>query len=188
VNGDVGLSPGVIQGIPAGQINGVAHVNDAAVTAALTSLSAAFNDAAARTTGVQTLAANPGGLTLTPGLYKATGAVTIGTGTGATNVLTLNAQGDPNAVFVLQIPGNLTTNTGAQIVLTGGAKASNVFWQVGGSVTLGTSTIFRGNILAFGSITVGTGSVVEGRLLAGSTSDLTATVTINGSTVTIPAP
>ena len=78
----------------------------------------------------------------------------------------------------------LTTGPGAQVILTGGAKAGNIFWQVGSSATLNTTTIFKGSILAAVSITVNTGSVVRGRLLAGSNSD--GSVTIDASTISVP--
>jgi hypothetical protein len=99
--------------------------------------------------------------------------------------VTLDAQGDPNAIFIFKMGSTLTTGPGAQVVLAGGAKAGNIFWQVGTSATLDTTTIFMGNILAAVTITVNTGSVVEGRLLGGSNSD--GSVTINASTITVPA-
>jgi Ice-binding-like len=77
----------------------------------------------------------------------------------------------------------LTTTAGRQVILTGGAKAANVFWLVGSSATLGTGSVFKGNILALASITVTTGTVVEGRLLA-----RTAAVTFDTTTITLPAP
>ncbi len=79
----------------------------------------------------------------------------------------------------------LTTGPGAQVILAGCAKAGNIFWQVGTSATLNTTTIFKGNILASVTITVDNGSAVEGRLLGGSNSD--GSVTVNASTITVPA-
>src|SRR5205807_2143220 len=79
---------------------------------------------------------------------------------------TLDAQGDANAVFIFQMASTLTTTVGRQVILSGGTKAANVFWQVGSSATLGTDSVFKGNILALASITVTTGAAVEGRLLA----------------------
>ena len=136
-----------------------------------------------RSVGSISLPGNLGGLTLTPGLYTNSSSVLI-SGSGPGNNLTLDALGDPNAIFILKMGSTLTTGPGAQVILAGGAKASNIFWQVGSSATLNTTTIFKGNILAAVTITVNTGSVVEGRLLAGATSG--GAVTINASTVTVP--
>ena len=80
--------------------------------------------------------------------------------------MTLDAQGDPNAVWVFQISSTLTTISGSQIILTGGAQASNVFWVVGSSATLGTTSVFKGTIMAYASITITTGATLDGRALA----------------------
>ena len=80
-----------------------------------------------------------GGLTLPPGLYKSTSSLAISSGD-----LTLDAQGDANAVFIFQMASTLTTTSGRAVVLIGGAQASNVFWQVGSSATLGTTSVFKG--------------------------------------------
>ncbi|HWE03339.1 MAG TPA: ice-binding family protein [Tepidisphaeraceae bacterium] len=149
------------------------------------SVLAAYNDAVSRTVTSQVLPGNLGGLTFTPGLYTNSTSVLI-QGAGPNNDVTLDAQGDPNAVFIFKMGSTLTTGPGAQVILTGGAKASNIFWHVGTSATLNTTTIFYGSILASVTITVNDGSVVDGRLLAGSNSD--GSVTVNGSTVTVPAP
>ena len=183
IDGDVGLTPGSSQGIPPTQINGTIHVNDPQVIAAKAALLAAYNDAVSRSVNSISLPGNLGGLTLTPGLYTNSSSVLI-SGSGPGNNVTLDAQGDPNAIFIFKMGSTLTTGPGAQVILAGGAKASNVFWQVGSSATLNTTTIFKGNIMAAVTITVNTGSVVEGRLLAGATSG--GAVTINASTVKLP--
>ena len=183
VNGDVGLNPGSSQGIPTGDVNGSIHVGDPAVINAQADLLSAYNDAASRSTTSVSLAGNMGGLTFTPGLYTNSSSVMI-SGSGPNNSVTLDAQGNPNAIFIFKIGSTLTTGTGAQVILAGGAKASNVFWQVGTSATLNTTTIFKGNLLANVSITVNNGSVVEGRLLAGS--DSSGAVTIDQSVVSVP--
>jgi hypothetical protein len=97
--------------------------------------------------------------------------------------LTLDSQGDANAVLIFQIGSTLTTTSGRQVILSGGAQAANVVWQVGSSATLGTGSVFKGNILALASITATTGATVEGRLLA-----RTAAVTLDSNSITIPAP
>jgi hypothetical protein len=185
INGDVGLNPGSAEGIPPAEVNGTIHIDDQAIIKAQSDLLAAYNDAVSRSTTSQSLPGNMGGLTFTPGLYTNSTSVLI-QGAGPANNVTLDAQGDPNAIFIFQMGSTLTTGSGAQVILAGGAKASNVFWQVGSSATLNTTTIFEGNILASVTITVDAGSVVDGRLLGGSNSS--GSVTVNASTVTVPAP
>ena len=187
INGDVGLDPGSAQGIPPSEINGTIHVNDQAIKDAQTALLAAYNDAVSRSVNAQTLEGNLGGLTKTPGLYV-NGSSTGISGTGTGGILTLDAQGDANAVFIFKMASTLTIGTGTSIVLSGGAQAKNVYWQVGSSATLGTTSIFKGNILAFVTITVNNGAAVEGRLFAGSGGDASGAVTVQSSTITVPAP
>jgi hypothetical protein len=178
INGDVGLNPGSAQGIPPAQVNGTIHVDDQAIITAQADLLAAYNDAVSRSVTLVTVSGDLGGTTKTPGLYWSSSSL------GISGDLTLDAQGDPNAIFIFQMGSTLTTGPGAHVVLAGGAKAGNIFWQVGTSATLNTTTIFYGNILASVTITVNTGSVIVGRLLGGSNSD--GSVTINASTVTVP--
>jgi len=187
INGDVGLHPGSSQGIPPVEINGTIHVNDQAVIDAQSSLLAAYNQAVNRSGNAQTLQGNLGGLTKTPGLYVNSSSTGI-SGTGANAILTLDAQGDANAVFVFKMGSTLITDSGTSIVLSGGAQAKNVYWQVGSSATLGTTSGFEGNILAAVTITVNNGSMVNGRLFAGSAGDPTGAVTVNSSTITVAAP
>jgi hypothetical protein len=176
VNGNLGLSPGTaVTGFPPGAVNGTLHVADAAAAQAQADLTAAYNDAATRT-GAITVAGNIGGQTLTPGVYSSSSSLAISSGD-----LTLDAQGNANAVFIFQMGSTLTTISGHNVILSGGAQAANVFWQVGSSATLGTGSVFKGNILALASITVTTGATVEGRLLA-----RTAAVTLDSNTITIP--
>jgi hypothetical protein len=186
INGDVGLAPGTSQGIPPAQVNGTIHVNDPVVTQAQADLLAAYNDAVSRSTNALTLPGNMGGLTFTPGLYVNSTSVLI-SGAGPGNNVTLDAQGDPNAVFIFKMGSTLTTATSSQVILAGGAKAGNVFWQVGTSATLGVTSIFKGNVLAATSITINTGAAVEGRMFAGSAGGA-GSATVNASTVTVPAP
>jgi ketosteroid isomerase-like protein len=186
INGDVGLAPGTSQGIPPAQVNGTIHINDSVITQAQADLLAAYNDAVSRSTNAQTLPGNMGGLTFAPGLYVNSTSVLI-SGAGPNNNVTLDAQGDPNAVFIFKMGSTLTTGTGSQVILAGGAKASNVFWQVGTSATIDTTSIFQGNVLAAVSITMNTGAVVTGRLFAGSAGGA-ASVTVDGASVTVPQP
>src|SRR4029077_873713 len=178
INGDLGLRPGTaVTGFPPGTVNGTMHVADAAAALAQQDLTTAYNDAAGRT-GAITLAGNIGGQTLTPGLYNSTSSLEISSGD-----LTLDAQGNANAVFIFQMGSTLVTTSGRQVILSGGARAANVFWQVGSSATLGTTSTFKGNILALASITVTTGATVEGRLLA-----RTAAVTLDSNVVGLAIP
>ena len=184
INGDVGLSPGTSQGIPPAQVNGTIHVNDPVVTQAQADLLAAYNDAVSRSTNAQTLPGNMGGLTFTPGLYVNSTSVLI-SGAGPDNNVTIDAQGNPNAVFIFKMGSTLTTAPGSQVILAGGAKASHIFWQVGTSATIDTTTIFKGNVLAGVSITLNTGAAVEGSMFAGAAGG-SASATVNASTVSVP--
>jgi hypothetical protein len=141
-------------------------------------LTSAYTDAAGRATGPISLPGDLSGLTLAPGLYTNSTSVMLSAGN-----VTLDAQGNPNATWIFQMGSTLTTIAGTQVVLAGGAKAANVFWQVGSSATLGTNSIFKGNILAEASISVNTGAVVEGRLLT-----QTGAVTLLSNVVTVPNP
>jgi hypothetical protein len=108
-----------------------------------------------------------GGLTLTPGVYKASSSLGIlSPAPGPLSIVTLDGLGNANAVFIFQIGSALTTNTGTQVKLTNGTQAKNVFWACGSAATLGVSSTFNGNILATTDITVATSAVVNGRLLA----------------------
>lgn len=174
VNGDLGLSPGTsVTGFPPGLVNGTQHVTDAAAANAKTDLLTAYNDAAGRspTAALTEL----GGTTKTAGVY---GSPTF----GITTSLTLDAQGDTNAVFIFQTASTLITGPGSSVVLTNGAQACNVFWKVGSSATLDTTSSFKGTILANTSITVNNGVTVVGRLLAGAVNS--GAVTLINDTIT----
>ena len=160
INGDLGVDPGTaISGFPPGTVNGTVHSADAVAGQAKTDLTTAYNDAAGRTPPAS-VSGDLGGQTLTPGVYKSSSSLAL------TGALTLNAQGDPNAVFVFQAASTLITASGSRVNLIGGAQACNVFWQVGSSATLGTNSTFIGNILALTSATLNTGARVDGRVLA----------------------
>jgi hypothetical protein len=162
VTGDVGVSPGTaITGFPPGATVGLQHAGDPIAAQAEADLKIAFDDAAGRTLCSVTAVGNLGGKTLSPGLYTSATSLDISAGD-----LTLDAQGDADAVFIFQMTTTLTTTTGRQVILSGGAKAANVFWQVGTSATLGSTSTFAGTIMAAQSITVVTGTKVQGRLLA----------------------
>ena len=162
INGDLGLHPGTsVTGFPPGTVNGAVHRTDAVAKQAKSDLVTAYKDAAGRSLSA-TSPPDIGGRTLNPGVYR-TGSVPS---LGLTGNLTLNAHGDPRAVFIFQVESTLTTATDSSVSLINGAQACNVYWQIGSSATLGTRTAFKGNILALSSISVNNGVVVEGRLLA----------------------
>ena len=180
INGDIALSPGTaLIGFPPGTINGVQHI-DAIGAEAKLCLTSAYIDGQGRSLNAISLPGQLGGLTLAPGLYSNSSSTGI-SGTGANAILTLDAQGNSNAVWIFQISSTLTTDSGTSIVLAGGAQAKNIFWIVGSSATLGTTSIFYGNILADQAITLKTNSVLNGRALT-----RIAAVTLDASTVTIP--
>lgn len=176
VTGDLGLSPGTsVIGFPPGVLVGTQHINDPTANQAKLDLATAYNDAAGRTaTDEVTLSGNIGGLTLTPGLYKSTSSLAISSGN-----LTFDAKGNSGAVFIIQIASTLTTTSGRQVILSGGALASNIFWQVGSSATFGTTSVFKGTVMAMQSITFNTGATIDGRALA-----RTGGVTMVANTIT----
>ncbi len=184
ITGDLGLWPGTaLTNFPPGMVNGSIDVNDPAAQAGEAALTIAYNDAAGRTGAFTPAVGNVGGLTFTPGLYRSGSSTEISGG----GDLTLDAQGDPMAVFIFQIASTLTTSSGFGITLKGGAKASQIFWQIGSSATIGTGSHFAGNILANTSITLVSGAVLDGRALAGA-ADLTGAVTMDDNTIVRPAP
>lgn len=182
VIGNLGVSPGTaITGFIAfppgggGVISGAFHSADAFAATAQGELTTAYN-AAAGAASTATVAGDLGGLTFFPGVYTSSSSL------GITGTVTLNALGNPNAQFIFQIASALTTATSSTVLLVNGAKASNVFWQIGSSATLGTSSSFSGNILAFTPISLGTFAVLQGRALARN-----GAVTLLSNTINTPA-
>jgi hypothetical protein len=175
ITGDLGLSPGTsIGGFPPGILVGTQYINGVLATQAKLDATTAYNDLAGRTsTDIVTLSGNIGGLTLTPGLYKSTSTLAISSGD-----LTFDAKGNANAVFIIQIASSLTTTSGRKVILSGGALASNIYWQVGSSATFGTTSVIKGTIIAMQSITFNTGATLEGRAIA-----RTAGITMAGNTI-----
>ena len=179
ITGNVGLSPGTdLVGFPPGIIIGEIHIADPDAAQAQLDLTTAYNDAAGRTLNPVTLSGNIGGMTLPPGLYKSTSSLEISSGD-----LTLDGGGNANAVWIFQIASTFTTTVGRAVVLSGGANANNIFWQVGTSATLGVTSIFKGTILCDQSITVNTGAALDGRVLT-----RIAAVTLDNDIIVIPTP
>jgi hypothetical protein len=180
VSGDVGIWPALsITGFPPGTITGVFHPGDSVAMTAQGNLTTAYNNAAGAAGGA-ILTADIGGQTLAPGVYKTTSAQPT---LGITGNLTLAG----NGVYIFQIMTSLTTAAGSssvpasQVILSGGAVAHDVFWQVGSSATLGTYSKFAGTIMANVSITAGTGATLNGRALA-----RTGAVTLDSNPVIVP--
>jgi hypothetical protein len=182
ISGDLGVSPGTaVTGFgPGTVVGGTIHSSDAVALQAQTDLTTAYNTAAGLVPTAN-VTADLGGQSLVPGVYA-------GPTLSLTGALTLNAGGDPNAVFVFQAGSTLITASSSSVLLLGGANPCNVFWQVGSSATLGTNSTLSGSVLALTSITANTGASIAGRLLARN-----AAVTLDSNTVsrlacgTVPA-
>jgi hypothetical protein len=177
INGDLGTSPTPavtgFGGAPNGTVNGSIHQADALAGQAKDDLTTAYNDAAGQGP-VNTLATELGGQTLTPGIYDSESGTF-----GITGTLTLDAQGNPDAVFIFKTASTLISASASQVSMINGAQPCHLFWQVGSSATLGTNSAFAGSILALESIELNSGVTVIGRLLARN-----ASVTLINDTVT----
>jgi Ice-binding-like len=185
VTGNLGLTPGTsVTGFPPGVYTGALDVDNTAATNAKTSAQATYTYLAALPAGTTEGALD--GLTLLPGTY--TSATSMSLAGSAAGTLTLNAAGNPNAIWVFQIGSTLTTGAGgiATIALINGASAANVYWQVGSSATINITpgSVFQGNIIAEVSVTIDSGTA------NGTMAALTGAVTIasasNISTVALP--
>lgn len=180
LNGDLGLSPGTaVTGFPPGTVNGTQHITDGTAATAQTDLTTLYTCLAAQPCGTVIGTADQAGVTLTSAGVGAVNVYCSGSSILNSGVLTLS--GDATSVFIFQAGSTLTLNPSASIVLTGGATAANVFWQVGSSATLGTSSVFKGTIAAFSSITMNTGATSVGRSLARN-----AAVTFQTNTINLP--
>ena len=177
VAGDLGVSPGTaVTGFPPGTMTGALHAGDPAALQAQADLTAAYNGlAGAVSTGTLT-GQDLGGRTLTPGVYRFAASAPLN------GVLTLDAQGNSDAVFIFQIGSTLLPAIGSSVDVINGAQAGNVFWQVGSSATLAAGVAFKGNIVALASITLGAGASVSGRALA-----RTGAVTLDTNSVSVPS-
>jgi len=178
IHGDVGLSPAGSQGIPLAQIHGAIYNGGPIAAQAQVDLNAAIIAASpAQLPGGINAGAELGGQTLVAGVYVSpSGAYDI-------TSVDLTLHGGPNDVWVFQMASTLTVNVGRQVILTGGAQARNIFWQVGSSATLKSSSVFKGTIMAYASITMNASSTLDGRALA-----QVGAVTFNGDGGSLPAP
>jgi len=201
ITGDVGLTPDTganITGFSApltcpevtGRIYAVnssgpacALVDAVLLSNAKTDALAAFIEATGAARGTPTpITTNLAGLTFYPGLYESLTSIDFSAG----GTLTLDAQGDPNAVFVIRSATAINALSTSQVVLSGGAKASNVFWSAGSAITLGANSVMKGSLLASTAITLQTGSQLEGRAL--NQGAAAAAVTCDACTITVPSP
>lgn len=175
--GDVGVFPGsAISGFPPGIItSGTIHAADAAAQLAQNAVTTAYNSLASQPCTQDLTGQDLGGLTLTSGVYCFSSSAQL------TGTLTLDAQGNPNAVFIFRVGSALTTASASAVSMINGASACNVFWQIGSSATLGTATSFVGNVLALTSITMNTGASLAGRALARN-----GAVTLQSNTINPP--
>src|SRR4051812_40370793 len=175
ITGGLGVSPGTsITGFPPGLVNGAIHAADAVALQAQSDLTTAYNNAAGQASNAP-ITADLGGQTLAPGVYTAASSA------GLTGTLTLDAANDPNAVWVFQIGSTLTTASASRVLLVNGASPCNVFWQIGSSATIGSTTAFVGTIMSQASTGLNSGATLIGRALA-----RTASVTLNNNVITRP--
>lgn len=186
INGNVALNPGSSQGIPPPQVNGTIYLaGTPQAVQAQADLLTAYNYFKGLAPGVGPNSLGGGadlsGRTLPPGTYTSATTVLI----NGPAPVTLDAGGNPNAIWVFQIGSSLTTVTGS-VVLSGGAQAKNVFWVPTADATIGSGTIFNGSIISGRDVTSNTGAVINGRILAGAIG--AATVALQSTTVNVPAP
>lgn len=161
ITGDIGLHPGsAVTGFSSVTHVGALHLADGVALQAKNALLTAYNDAAG-STPVTTVATELGGQVLKAGVYDSAAGTF-----GVTGTLTLDAEGDSQAVFIFKMASTLITAPGSSVALINGANACNVFWQVGSSATLDTTTSFKGTIMALTSIALKTGATLQGRALA----------------------
>ncbi len=162
LKGNLGVAPGsAVTGFPPGiVVNGSIHTADPTALQAQSDSAAAYTFLAGLPCGASLTGQNLGGLTLAPGTYCFSSSAQL------TGTLTLDAQNNPNAVFIFQIGSTITTASGSLVRVINGGLNCNVFWAVGSSATLGSTTTFVGNVLAVASVTLNTGAVVSGRALA----------------------
>ena len=164
LNGDLGVAPGTALtgfGLPA-VVNGATHAADSVSAKAQLDLTTAYTTAAGEPVSPSNdlTGTDLGNRVLKAGAYRFTSSAQL------TGPLTLDAAGDPAAQFVFEIASSLTTASGSSVVLLNGANPCNVYWQVGSSATLGTTTAFQGNLMALASISLNNGASVVGRVLA----------------------
>ena len=155
VNGNVGVSPGTaVTGFPPGTAMGITYSAGGVAAGAQSDATAAYNGLAGMAATKYLTGTNLGGLTLTPGVYDFASSAQL------TGILTLDGVGNGNALWVFLVGSALTTASGSSINVVNSGSNDGIFWDIGSSATLGSTTAFAGNILASASITLGTGSTI----------------------------
>lgn len=174
ITGDIGTTALEISGFGPGIITGTSHIGDEAGIVAFTDASEAYAQAKALPADHDYSTLNDlTGTTIYAGTYFVASFISLN------GALYLDGEGDPDAKWVFQIGSALLINIGSQVVLTNGAKACNVFWQVGSSATIDVGVEFQGNVLAYAGIAVKTSASVKGGLYA-----LTESVTLQENAIT----
>jgi len=177
ITGDVGVAPGsTLVGFGSAIVNGTLHVGDAVAAQAQADTTVAYNALAGAACNTILSGQDLGGMTLIPGVYC------FSTSAQLTGTVTLDGLGNDRSVFIFKIASTLTTASGSAVNLVNGAEACRVFWQVGSSATLGSTTAFAGTIIALASVTMVTGTTLAGRALA-----RTGAVTLDTNDVVFPA-
>jgi len=157
ITGDIGTNVGALTGFPPGTLTGQIHVADAASSQAATALSLVYGNLSARTPTAVIGVTLGNGQVLTSGVYSMGAASTIN------GILTLDAQENPDALFIFQIDGAFSTTAFSSVMLINKASLCHVFWQITGATTLGENSVFRGNIVSGGAIELLEGSSLHGR-------------------------
>ena len=177
VTGDLGVYSGTaVTGFLPGVVIGGTHAGDAAAQQAQVDLGIAYDTAAGQDADAS-MAGDLQGMTMSPGVYRSSSSIDL------TGTLTLDAAGDPDALWIFQMGSTLTTASDSVVTLINSAQSCNVIWQVGSSATLGTTSVFKGTIMADQSITLTNGATLNGRALA-----RIGAVTLAGNNVVMPTP
>lgn len=176
VAGDIGTHVGTITGFPPGVVIGQMHAANGITAQAATDVAVAYGQLAAITCGTVLGTTLGNGQVLTPDVYCLGAASTVNMN------LILDAQGDPNAVFIFKIDGALSTSTFSNVILINGASSCNVYWQINGAFAAGVNSIFRGNLFIQGAISLNFGAELEGRALSTAGAISTNSNTVNSVT------
>lgn len=160
ISGDIGSNEGALTGFPPGTIDGLIHMEDFASAQAATDVAVAYSDLSGTTCGTVIGTTLGNGQVLIPGIYCQGAASTLN------GNLTLDGQGDPDALFIIKIGGALSTSIKSNVILINSASLCNVYWQVNGAFDLGDSSVFKGTLIANGAISILENSSLSGRGLS----------------------